>query len=61
MTDDGPLVLPCGCRFDADVIDGVRTLILTACPAGERCQYVRYTFEQAAAQGKPATVLDARD
>lgn len=55
----GPLVLPCGCRLDCDVIDGTNTLIVTACPAGESCQYVRYILAEAENQEKPPSVIDA--
>ena len=54
-----PIVLPCGCRFDCQVIDGVNTLILTACPAGESCTYVQYALEESRRQGNETTVVDA--
>lgn len=51
-----PHVFDCGCRID-NVDD---TAVLTACPAGEKCDVVRYAKEVTEESGKSYTVLDAR-
>jgi hypothetical protein len=44
-----PLVLPCGCRFDqVEIAFGVRALVLTECPAGEECKWVRFAMARRA-------------
>jgi hypothetical protein len=58
MSAPEPAVLPCGCRVDCDVIDGVNTLVITACAAD--CEYVRYALDEAATHGINASTIDAR-
>lgn len=50
--------LPCGCRLTTDVIDGENTLIYEPCALD--CRFYRYTLDESAKQGKPATIIDAR-
>lgn len=61
MTQPDPIVLPCGCRFDPDVIDGVNTLILTACARGLDCPYARYAVDESRRQQKPTTIIGGPD
>lgn len=54
-----PAVMPCGCRSECQIIDGVRTLIWVACPSGEACEWVQFVLAESARQERPSTVLDA--
>lgn len=54
-----PDILPCGCRLNYDIIEGERTMIVTACEAGASCEYVMFMLERSKVHGKRATVLDA--
>lgn len=56
-----PQDLPCGCHVECQVIDGVNTMIWTACAAGADCKWVKYAQNESEAQ-RPGTttILDAR-
>lgn len=54
-----PVTFDCGCKVEGMVIDGVNTMVVTACPLGEKCQVVQIALSETEAQGKPSTVVDA--
>lgn len=58
MTDTDTERLPCGCVVATDVINGVKTLSYMPCSVD--CRYYQWFLDEAAQQGKPTTVIDAR-
>lgn len=54
MTDErvpDPVSLPCGCLLECAIIDGERTMILTACSEGELCKWARYVMAETRVHG----------
>lgn len=52
-----PYVGPCGCRFDCVVIDGVNTLVVTACPKGLDCEWAQWVMKEGMEKGIDPTVI----
>lgn len=57
-TGPGDCRLPCGCLLETVEIDGVPTLIMTACSPD--CKYVRYVADETDKAGKRLVEIGGR-
>lgn len=54
MSAPEPVTFECGCRVEN--IDD--TMVVTACPLGEKCVVVQIALSETEAAGKPSSILE---